>query len=372
MNSNTCPNQKILYIGGFELPDKNAAAQRVVGIAKALRELGYSVCFLNSLKNFGEKEQIKKEYFGFECYEYQRENEYDYLFKAKTVLSKIATIKPDIIFAYNYPAFALDKIRKYCVLNHIRCYADATEWYQAFGSNPIYRIIKNVDTRHRMKVVHKRLDGVIAISRYLYDYYNNCVNTVIIPPTVDISEEKWSISTEYNDNVVTFVYAGSPSAQKEKLDLIVSVIERIPSSCAILLNVVGVSAEQFLQMYGCNIVSSNRVKFWGRVEHRKVIEIIKQSDWSILLRENNKVVQAGFPTKLVESISCGTPVIVNDFSNIKDYLDETNSIMVSEILDIDKAVSKAINSSIQIRKDIFDYHQYMNQLKELLSNVECG
>ena len=29
----------VLYIGGFELPDKNAAAQRVVGIAKSLRDL---------------------------------------------------------------------------------------------------------------------------------------------------------------------------------------------------------------------------------------------------------------------------------------------------------------------------------------------
>ena len=37
----------VLYIGGFELPDKNAAAHRVLGIAKILKELGYSVEFMN-------------------------------------------------------------------------------------------------------------------------------------------------------------------------------------------------------------------------------------------------------------------------------------------------------------------------------------
>lgn len=36
----------IIYVGGFELPDKNAAAQRVLSIAKILRELGYDVIFL--------------------------------------------------------------------------------------------------------------------------------------------------------------------------------------------------------------------------------------------------------------------------------------------------------------------------------------
>lgn len=40
----------ILYIGGFELPDKNAAAQRVVANAKALRDLNYNVVFIGITK----------------------------------------------------------------------------------------------------------------------------------------------------------------------------------------------------------------------------------------------------------------------------------------------------------------------------------
>lgn len=37
--------KRVLYIGGFELPDKNAAAQRVLSIGKAYRLLGYDVLF---------------------------------------------------------------------------------------------------------------------------------------------------------------------------------------------------------------------------------------------------------------------------------------------------------------------------------------
>ena len=81
----------VLYIGGFELPDKNAAAHRVVGIAKGLKTLGYNVVFLNSLKNY--KGSFKKQYFGFNCFEYNRESKIDYLITAKTCLLKLKMIK---------------------------------------------------------------------------------------------------------------------------------------------------------------------------------------------------------------------------------------------------------------------------------------
>ena len=39
-------NNSVLYIGGFDLPDKNAAAHRVLNNGKVLRELGYEVVFV--------------------------------------------------------------------------------------------------------------------------------------------------------------------------------------------------------------------------------------------------------------------------------------------------------------------------------------
>ena len=39
-------NKTIVYIGGFELPDKNAAAQRVISNAKIFRKLGYHVIYV--------------------------------------------------------------------------------------------------------------------------------------------------------------------------------------------------------------------------------------------------------------------------------------------------------------------------------------
>ena len=75
-------NSKIIYIGGFELPDRNAAAQRVLGIAKGLKYIGYEVRFINALKGYQVNPQ-NKEYYGFSTYEFKRESDRDYLMSAQ-------------------------------------------------------------------------------------------------------------------------------------------------------------------------------------------------------------------------------------------------------------------------------------------------
>ena len=118
-------------------------------------------------------------------------------------------------------------------------------------------------------------------------------------------------------------------------------------------------------MYSWRDALSERIVFWGRVDHKKVLQIVKQSNWAIILRDNNRVVQAGFPTKLVESISCGTPVLVNDFSNIRDYLDSNNSILIDNLNDIEQSLVRACCKEVTFERSIFDYNKYLPELEML-------
>ncbi len=358
----------VLYIGGFQLPEENAAAQRVVGIGKGLKAIGYDVIFLNSLKKYNNSEIQKKEYFGFKCFEYKRESNFDYLISAKTSINMIKTINPYAVIAYNYPAMALNNIRKYCKKKKIKCLADVTEWYNTFGKNIFIKMIKSFDTFYRMRYVHKKMDGIIAISKYLFEYYHNDTKTVIIPPTVDLDDEKWNVQVTKDDSRISFTYAGSPSAAKEKLDKIVNAVSLVEKSNEIVLNIVGITKEQFTCMYSWNDYISNNVIFWGRVNHKKAIQIVKQSNWTVILRENNRMVKAGFPTKLSESISCGTPVLINHFSNVFDYLTPENSICVDDINNIANYMMLACKTNIVINNTIFDYHKYLLELDALFKN----
>lgn len=337
------------------MPDKNAAALRVMANAKAFRECGYKVVFLNALKENAPKVALWKKYEGFNCYEYKRESQKEYLLQCKRVISIIEECNAKMVVAYNYPAIALNKIRKYCEKNSVKCIADVTEWYVPTG-NIFFRLIKGFDTEFRMRYVHPRMDGIIAISDYLYQYYKDKVNTIKVPPLVDLDEAKWKVSFEKKHEGIRLIYAGSPSAQKEKLNVIVDVVEKHDSSVQAHLDVVGITEEQFNAMYRCRY-KGNKCSFWGRVSNTQVIKMTMEADWAIILRENNKVVKAGFPTKVVESISCGTPVIVNKFSNIEDYLDENNSIIIKDLDGLFEEIRKIDKKNNNIDRTVFEYRK---------------
>lgn len=363
--------QTILYIGGFQLPDKNAAALRVLSNGKILRELGYRVIFVNALIDSGRTQATLVNYEGFECIEYKRETQGKYLFSGRRVRSFIEEFKADCVIAYNYPAVALNSIRSFCKRKGIKCYADATEWYVPTG-NIVFKIVKGFDSELRMRYVHPRLEGVIAISDYLYCYYSARVKTIKIPPLVDLNEDKWSAEAvknwleETDESMLSLIYAGTPSAQKERLDIIIDAVERAAEKRQIFLHVIGITKEQFEAMYHQKYVGSH-VRFWGRVPNRQVIQMTKEADWTIMLREKNKVVQAGFPTKVSETIACGTPVIANKFSNIEEYLSRENSILIDRTTDftpdfLDKIEKKKEN----MQRGIFDYHNFLEDFRKFM------
>ena len=183
---------KVLYLGGFELPDRNAAAHRVVSIAKTLRYAGHEVEFIGVSKN---AEEIGKTFCvdGFKFTSIAYPSGIRSWIKQIVEFIPLKTIdksRPNVVILYNLYALAQKRIINYCHKNNIKVIGDITEWYQAHGCS-IREIIRRTDIRLRMKKYNFRLDGIIAISSFLHDYYKSKVPTVYIPPTVDYSDEKF-------------------------------------------------------------------------------------------------------------------------------------------------------------------------------------
>ena len=370
---------KILYIGGFELPDKNAAAQRVVANAKLLRDIGHEVVLLGVDKSFENSSvgtKYKEDFFGFPSYGISYPKSFFqwclFVISSDSIIRFLQANKFDCVIAYNSPALALWRLWRWCRKRGIRVVSDCTEWYLP-GGNPLRKFVKAADIDFRMKFVHPRLDGLIAISRYLYDWYKpRMKNVLLLPPLVDKVEEKWRKQEPgAKSDELSFVYAGSPGGTKDRLDWAMRIFAENfrKNKTRFRFSVLGVTEEQYLKIASIPSEIREYITFLGRVSHKEALRVVVEADYQIFFRERNLANMAGFPTKFVESISCGTPIISNDFSNIKDYTKNGENGILLDLNDaeavrgvMDKVVSGK-NPKIEVRDDVFDYRHYRNVMR---------
>lgn len=363
--------RKILYIGGFELPDKNAAAHRVITIGKALKDSGCDVIFLgaNHYQETKTKlESTRQTYFGFDCYSYAYPHgAKDWLIQIFDVSQYIDFIEKigdvtDLIL-YNFPSIAERRLINYCHKHHLKCYGDITEWYTASGQGYIHDTVKVLDSEYRMRVVNKKLDGIIAISRFLQMYYKD-FNCVYIPPVVDTEETKWVSSEEKKNNCLNLIYAGDPG-NKDRIELLISALKNVKRPCC--LNIYGITKEQYLKKAPEDrdfINKAQWLRFHGRCPHSEILDVLKRSNYSCFFRFVDRVSTAGFSTKFVEAITCGVPVLSNRTSNLSEYTTDGMNAVLVDCLD-PLQIAKTIESlplSIPVDKKLFDYRKYIEEI----------
>ena len=387
-------SKNVLYIGGFELPDKNAAAQRVISNGKLLNKLGYNLIYLSIDKEIDVSDEhlTNSKLDDFQFVQKKRAYPKSLVQWIKYVAS-ISSIKRvididlngdvDIIIAYNYPSFLVLQLSWFCKKRNIKLIGDITEWYEANG-NFFYRQIKNLDTHLRMNYINKSLNGIIAISKFLYEFYSD-TNVLLLPPLVDKQSKKWAHSDSISNNRCELIYIGIPNLQKDRLDLVIDALSRIKEKVRPFhFTIVGSDKSTYLNAYQLNDVHENlkeNLTFLGKKPHNEVLELVKKSDYSIFLRSENIVNKAGFPTKFAESISCTVPVLTNLSSNITDFLiDGWNGFILdtedNSILDVKltSAINKN-NDEINLLKsncakdDHFDYRTYLQPMNEFLNKL---
>lgn len=387
----------IIYVGGFELPDKNAAAHRVVSNAKIFRDLGYKVVFIgvdrlldfntDILTTYKTAKDFDSWSVGYPNTLLNWVNHLSNIKHIKTIIEKYDDIKA--VIAYNYPAYALNNLRRLGAKSDIKIIADCTEWRSARAENIMTGLIRGLDSFFRMRVVQKKLDGLIVISNFLENYYKESRNVVKIPPLVDIYEDKWNCKNYYDNKVsndackVSFVYSGSPGKDKDKINYIIDAFYELREFRNYQMDIIGVTKSQFLQDYPgykdrikC---LDNRINFIGRLTHKESLRMLMKADYSIFIRDRSRLTMAGFPTKFVESISCSTPVITNDSSDISDYFEDDsgghliNNFSTEKLVEVLKKIisncTKVENSQSKIDSQIFHYGRYQDVLGDMMSRI---
>ena len=387
----------ILYTGHFHFPWGQAASRRVYGNAMALCNAGYNVVVASgseqpaTLKILDKASNVSTlSHVGLGTSPNESDNSFNktirLLFSAQKTIQWIdkQVEKPSCIILYGgyvpYMIFFL----YWCKKNSIPLIADVVEWY---GSNnglleKLNLSYLNVELSHQY--LFPKCDGIIAISSYLHNYYirNGC-NSVKIPPTINLNNFEVKSFSKKTHQPLTLVYAGTPGKKKDLLSNVVEAVGLVDAyGKNIKLIIVGPTVDD-VQKLCKNKILHRSVHVMGRLPQAKVAKIVSSADFSVLLREPFRFAQAGFPTKFVESLANGTPVIANITSDLGDYLhDGINGFICRDytVQSLVEAINRASNLSYQELKDMryeanmtacnyFDYRNYSDKISSFIESI---
>ena len=364
----------VYYIGNFDKPELNAAGKRVYGNALVFEQLGYKVVLIGkSCKADHESipEQYSRSILFYYFPKFNLANTSEYVKYFKKIVDKEG--KPDVVVRYGSPGLALfDRALIKCCKN-LSCpiIADVVDWLPSGGSNIAFNVIKAIDTYLEKAIYNKKSSGIIAISSFLSDYYKRqgCKNVIVLPPLV----EKYLKNTNQSSGkIVNIVYAGLPfrlgrkvSSSKEvkdRLDLAIQGLAGMSDKkLTISFDIYGITEEDYLIAYpehrSLVVDNRDRIVFHGKQPMNEIQNAVNKADLTILLRDVTRATSAGFPTKIVESLSCGTPVITTDTSDLAKYISHGNN---GFFIDIKKRESL----SVQLEKAISFYVEHKDEIKE--------
>ena len=300
----------------------------------------------------------------------------------KDIKVYFAEEKPDFVFAMNSLTF-FRKLWQICKKRKVKLIVEQNEWRDKSSFKFRKLDYRYIHEEWLIKREYKKADGILAISRCFKNYYGNMgMDVVRIPTILDVQNTPYSVHRK--NRKIVLIYSGNPSTSKEYLAPVISVLAGNPQFReAFEFHIYGPDYNKVLKNIGGkeNLLKKTEecVFIHGKVKQELMQDIMMAADFQIFLRPHRKSSEAGFPTKLGESMAVGTPVITNLTGDIGLYLtDEVNGFVVDMITEeeVSKTLKKIITMTdtqynemrIHSRKkaeEAFDYRNYKQSIVRL-------
>lgn len=305
-----------------------------------------------------------------------------YWHKLKRLLTEYA---PQAVLADDLRPANMQKLKRFCRKKGITLIHDSVEWYspEQFprGKWSLGYIRKDMLNRRILDKNYR----CIAISQYLMQHFQSRgIRTVNIP--IIVTPEDICTQKQLRDDKVVFTYAGQPG-KKDYLHVMLEAFLLLPQTvrAQAIFHIVGCTRQQ---MIAAGIPEATldtlapQLVIHGRVPRSDVLALLQETDFTLLMRSaQQRYAKAGFPTKVVESLSGSTPVICNLTSDLADYLtDGKDALIVAECsaqalkTQLEKAIQMSemqrqvmCAQAAQTAQERFLYTNYSEQMQTILN-----
>lgn len=372
----------ILYVGNFELPDKSAAANRVMNNRKLFSELGYRVAMLGIVHE--QFDGVRVSSYDKDIYEEAYPTSTAAWAKHMGSVRKIAAVAEKysdvkMVLLYNVPFLLLKNCKAYFGKRNIKVCYDCTEWTPVTDGSFAKRFIKKWDCKLIRNRLGKEADGLIVVSKMMRRAYQDQNNLLYLPPLVDIADAIWHPNHPYTPQTFEFCFAGMLDGDKDSLDKIVEGFSKMKRDQAIL-RIIGVTRDAFLAYYPAmsKVIAKlgDSVVFMGPKSHAETISYVLGCSCYIFVRKPDTRNNAGFPTKFAEAFSCGRPIIATEISDIGEYMrmcDRGILLRSLEAEEIATAMETIKNNSsgygMGELSSCFHFQRYVSETRDWLEQI---
>ncbi len=231
-------------------------------------------------------------------------------------------------------------------------------------------------------------NGVIAISSFLEKYYiKHSLKVFCMPTIIDVDKIEPRIDYEETGKI-KIVFSGGLGKGKDRLKEIIEAISQCEGKTKrqLVLSIYGPSKNAIEAQLGDKAYLLDKLKdsiiIGGRIPQQEVLKRVKENDFGIILRPNRESSNAGFPTKLAEYMSVGTPVIANRTSDLGKYITPETGVIFDE-LTVENVISALQRISSLSKEELtimryntrrmaeesFDYRLYSKPLIEFIGGI---
>lgn len=352
---------RVAYIGNFPFPGATAATHRVRGVARALTFAGHKVTILPLLEGAA---TVDTEFHVDASI--ARLAVADSVGNAASILLgggkavswlKARRLDFDVAVVYGTPAALL---ARYFWWAHAQRTAplpvvlDVVEWYE-YSSRPGGRFGPfAAEHAMAMNILAPRASSAICISTYLARHLRSHGCAAEVVPPMFSSMQNGRESAQLSPRQVHIGYAGSPAA-KDGLGLVnlIAATAALPEGLRsrVQIQIAGLNEAEGQALlrrydYGSDLRGLDNVHWYGRLPSGDAQGLVAACDYTYLQRPRARYAMAGFPTKVVESLVLGTPVIVNATSDLAAYVDDGRNGVWLDQPGLDGATRPAVSAAL--------------------------
>lgn len=121
---------------------------------------------------------------------------------------------------------------------------------------------------------------------------------------------------------IRLIYIGIPSRKKENLSMFIHALMASTSCERYEFDLYGLTENDYQRIFKDKIDLKRwaNIHFWGKVSQEEISNALRNSDYSVIFREDNRINRAGFPTKMGTSLSNDVPVLATPVGDIPKYI----------------------------------------------------